>query len=250
MLLGEGSVFLIILFGGVFMIRKAFKREKQLNKLQENFLQSVSHELKTPIASVDLYLQTLKKHDLDPEKRADIYQRSLFEIERLNMLISDMLLARNIESANYYFNPEQVNLKDHIQQLIERTKSSILKEHEININLVEASTTIDKSAFDSVFFNLVENAVKYSPKGSKISFRLEKSEHLKFSISDEGSGIPNELKAEVFKKFFRIENETTRKSKGTGLGLHIAHFLITQQGGTIKLLDNRPRGLTVEIQFK
>lgn len=93
MLLGEGTVFLVILGGGAFMIKRAFKREKAVNELQENFLQSVSHELKTPIASVGLFLQTLQKRSLDETKRQEIYAQAFAEVERLNILINDILTA-------------------------------------------------------------------------------------------------------------------------------------------------------------
>lgn len=250
MLIGEGSVFFIILFGGAMMIRRAFKREKQLNEIQENFLQSVSHELKTPIASVGLYLQTLKKHELDFDKRNDIYQRSLIEIDRLNMLISDILTARNIDSDNYFFDKTKFDLGKHINETLDRLKESVLKEHELEFEIQNLECFLDKSAFDSIFYNLIENAIKYSPEKSKITFKLEAvSNGLKFSVSDQGKGISNEQKKLVFNKFYRTENETTRKSKGTGLGLYIVKFLVEGHGGSISLVDNKPSGLIVEIFF-
>lgn len=250
MLIGEGSVFFILLLVGVVMIRKAFQKEKKLNEIQENFLQSVSHELKTPIASVGLYLQTLQKHELDQSKRKDIYQRSLDEIERLNHLISDILTARNIDSDNYYFNLESVNLSQHLESTINRLRDTVLIEREIDFNIQDVTANVDISAFDSILYNLVENAVKYSPEKSKISFSLSKTSNgFKFAIADGGSGISSELKKKVFDKFYRIENETTRKSKGTGLGLYIVQFLVEGQGGKIRLLDNEPSGLIVEIEF-
>ncbi|MFT4600700.1 MAG: two-component system phosphate regulon sensor histidine kinase PhoR [Arenicella sp.] len=250
MLIGEGSVFLLILLSGFYIIRKAFKREKELNKLQENFLQSVSHELKTPISSVGLYLQTLQKRELDEAKRQDIYGRSLAEIERLNMLVSDILTARNIESQNYFFAKEKFNLNEYLLKTIERLQDSVLKNHSVEHNLEEVLGELDKNAMDSIVYNLIENAVKYSDEGSLISFSLKKaSSKIIFEIQDKGVGISDDLKEKVFDKFFRIENETTRKSKGTGLGLHITKFLVTGQGGSIKLKDNTPSGLIVQIEF-
>lgn len=250
MLIGEGSVFLIILVGGVYMIRRAFKREKKLNELQENFLQSVSHELKTPISSVGLYLQTLQKRELDEEKRQDIYQRSLAEIERLNMLISDILTARNIESENYYFDLKTIDFKEFLEATINRLKESVLQNHKITLDLSPATITADHESLNGIIYNLVENASKYSPKESEISFRLTSAQgKVLFSISDAGNGISAEDKQLVFDKFYRVENETTRKSKGTGLGLHITKFLVEGQGGKISLLNNQPKGLTVQIEF-
>src|SRR5690606_10704138 len=87
MLIGEGLVFLIILLGITFMIRRSLMRERAFNELQQNFLQSVSHELKTPLASIGLFIETLQKHELDASKREDIYARSMTEVNRLNHLI-------------------------------------------------------------------------------------------------------------------------------------------------------------------
>ena len=250
MLVGEGTVFILILLIGVYIIRKAFKREKELNKLQENFLQSVSHELKTPISSVGLYLQTLQKRELTKEKRQDIYERSLTEIERLNMLISDILTARNIESQNYFFNKEEIKLDSYLTETIERLKGSILKNHSVDYEVEKCKVFLDKGALDSIIYNLIENAVKYSEEGSSIKFAIRnRNDKVSLEIQDSGPGVEDIYKEEVFNKFFRIENETTRKSKGTGLGLHITKFLVEGQEGTIKLKDNEPQGLVVQIQF-
>src|SRR5688500_11080630 len=110
MLVGEGSVFVIILFGGAFIIERAYRKESSLNKLEENFLLSVSHELKTPVSSIKLFLQTLQKRDLDEAKREEIYALSLGEIQRLEGLVSNLLITRSIENRNYFLNKTQVRL--------------------------------------------------------------------------------------------------------------------------------------------
>lgn len=250
MLIGEGFVFLAILIGGVYMIRKALKREKEINELQQNFLQSVSHELKTPIASVGLFLETLKKYELSEEKRKDIYDRSLTEIKRLNNLISDILTARNIESDNYYISKESISLDQYLSDKIVLFQETILSDHQLKSDLSPVTVELDKEALNSILYNLLENACKYSPKGSeiKISTSLKNGKKV-ISVSDQGEGIDNTNKERVFDKFYRAENESTRKSKGTGLGLYITKFLVEKQGGKIELKDNQPSGLIVEIQF-
>lgn len=251
MLLGEGTVFLIILGGGAFMIKRAFKREKEVNQLQENFLQSVSHELKTPIASVGLFLQTLQKRSLDEVKRQEIYEQAFAEVERLNILINDILTARNIESENYFFNKTKLDLKSYIEDTVSRLKGTILKENSLRLDLTESNILFDRDALDSIMYNLITNAVKYSPNESEITFALKNAgETTILEIQDLGDGISEQSKKRVFDKFYRDENETTRKSKGTGLGLYISKFLIEQQGGKIQLLDNQPQGLIVQITFE
>src|SRR5690606_36414698 len=118
MLAVEGIVFLVILLGITSMIRRSLKRERAFNNLQQNFLQSVSHELKTPLASIGLFIETLQKHELSEEKREDIYARSLTEVNRLNHLISDILTARNIESDNYFIHKEPIKLDAYLKEKV------------------------------------------------------------------------------------------------------------------------------------
>ncbi|UKN03531.1 HAMP domain-containing histidine kinase [Paracrocinitomix mangrovi] len=250
MLLGEGLVFLIILLGGVYMIRRALKREREINELQQNFLQSVSHELKTPLASIGLFLETIRDRDLSEEKKKDACDRALSEVKRLNHLISDILTARNIDSSNYFIHKEKIDLDDYINKVVNSLKDTLMVDYTFSLSLDEITIDLDKEALDSIVYNILENASKYAPKGSKVSISLtKKSGKTILQISDEGIGLDAAAKERVFNKFYRVENEMTRKSKGTGLGLYIVKFLVETQGGKIKLLDNKPQGLTVEIQF-
>lgn len=251
MLLGEGSVFFIILIIGIFIILRAFKRERELTLQQENFVLSVTHELKTPIASVKLFLQTLQKRELPDDKKTEIYQRSLAEINRLDGLVNNILLARSIENENYFLNKQEVNLKSFIGERIALLENSILKSHKIELYLEEVTIAIDPLGFESILINLIENAKKYSESNSTIKIHLShKTEGALFQITDEGIGIPKEKRELVFSKFYREENEMTRKSKGTGLGLYITKFLVEQHNGRIELKGNKPQGLIVAIEFK
>ena len=251
MLLGEGSVFFIILIIGVFIILRACKRERELTLQQENFVLSVTHELKTPIASVKLFLQTLQKRELPDDKKIEIYQRSLAEINRLDGLVNNILLARSIENENYFLNKQEVNLKSFIEERIALLENSILKSHKIELYLEEVTIAIDPLGFESILINLIENTKKYSESNSTIKIHLsQKTEGALFQITDEGIGIPKEKRELVFSKFYREENEMTRKSKGTGLGLYITKFLVEQHNGRIELKGNKPQGLIVAIEFK
>ena len=251
MLLGEGSVFFIILIIGVFIILRAFKRERELTLQQENFVLSVTHELKTPIASVKLFLQTLQKRELPDDKKIEIYQRSLAEINRLDGLVNNILLARSIENENYFLNKQEVNLKSFIEERIALLENSILKSHKIELYLEEVTIAIDPLGFESILINLIENTKKYSESNSTIKIHLsQKTEGALFQITDEGIGIPKEKRELVFSKFYREENQMTRKSKGTGLGLYITKFLVEQHNGRIELKGNKPQGLIVAIEFK
>lgn len=251
MLFGEGSVFILILLLGVLFILRAFKFERELSRQQENFVLSITHELKTPISSVKLYLQTLQKRELDLEKRNEIYDRSLTEINRLDGLVSNLLLTRSIENATFFMNKQPVELSNFIQSKIELLRKSILKDLTIQLNLDEIVLNIDTIGFESILINLLENAAKYSPKNSTIHIQLsDNNNHVLLLIKDEGIGIEKSKREKVFSKFYREENEMTRKSKGTGLGLYITKYLVEQHNGQIQLEDNLPQGLIVSIQLK
>lgn len=252
MLLGEGSVFFVILILGVIVILRAFKRERELTQQQENFVLSVTHELKTPIASVKLFLQTLQKRELPPEKRTEIYNRSLVEMNRLNDLVNNILLTRNIENDNYFLNKEPIDISRFIEEKVALLSTTILQKHEVKAELTkDIILPVDKLAFESIIVNLLENAAKYSPKESTVMIKLfQERGQIHLRIIDEGVGIPKEKRDKAFTKFYREENEMTRKSKGTGLGLYITRFLVEQHNGQISLGHNRPKGLVVAIQFK
>lgn len=250
MLVSEGTVFIFIVFGGAFMIRRAYQKESDLNKMQENFLLSVSHELKTPISSVTLFLQTLQKRNLDPEKREEIYGQSLQEMKRLESLVSNLLITRSIENRNYYLNKTTLNLDELIRTICDSLSGSILKNHTLKLQLTAVKMKGDEEALTSVLTNLFQNAAKYSPAGSEITVQLTQENNTIFlDIKDQGIGIAGDKKELAFRRFYRDENEMTRQSKGTGLGLFIARFLVEQHDGTIALKDNAAQGLHVQITF-
>ena len=115
----------------------------------------------------------------------------------------------------------------------------------------EIVLNIDTIGFESILINLLENAAKYSPKNSTIHIQLsDNNNHVLLLIKDEGIGIEKSKREKVFSKFYREENEMTRKSKGTGLGLYITKYLVEQHNGQIQLEDNLPQGLIVSIQLK
>jgi len=251
MLFGEGSVFFLILILGILSILRAFKSENELARQQENFVLSVTHELKTPISSVKLFLQTLKKRELNSDKRNEIYDHSIAEINRLDGLVNNLLITRSIENKNFFLDKKPLDLAEFIRAKVTLLKDSVLKDHHVLLNLSEITYAVDKVGFESILVNIIENAVKYSPKKSKIEIQLiENNEFIVLTVKDEGVGIITKNRNAVFQKFYREENEMTRKSKGTGLGLYITKFLVEQHQGKISLLENEPNGLIVSIQLR
>ncbi len=251
MIAGEGSVFIAILLIGIYQIRKTFKKETALAQQQKNFLLSVTHELKSPIASTKLQLQTLQKHELDRNKQKEIISNAISDTDRLNNLVENILLAAKIENSVFNIHKENCNLSDYLREGLNQTISSFNYKQKLELNIDPAIfMPIDRTSFPSIVLNLVENAVKYSPDNSKITVSLRKGkEQIILCVADEGAGILDTEKVRIFQKFYRVGNEETRNTKGTGLGLYIVNYLVEQHNGTICVKNNHPNGSIFEVIF-
>jgi K+-sensing histidine kinase KdpD len=251
MISGEGIVFIGILLLGIFQIRKTFKREAELSQQQQNFLSSVSHELKSPIASTKLQLQTLQKHELSREKQKEIIANAINDTERLNNLLENILLATKIENNIYSLHKENYNLSDYITEGMNQTIESFHYKQKILLTIEpDIYMNIDRTNFPSIILNLLENAVKYSPDNSTITVDLKKqNQKIILSVADQGAGISDKERTKIFQKFYRVGNEETRRTKGTGLGLYIVNYLVGEHNGTISVKNNSPKGSIFEIIF-
>jgi len=251
MFVGEGTVFLLILLYGIHLVRKSIKRETQLASQQKNFILSVSHELKTPIAATKLQLQTLLKHDLSRDKQQALLQNALYESERLHKLIDNVLLANQIENKNLSVNKEQINISKLLENTIKRYFSDYLTSNKLSLTIQEnIKLQADKELLPSVFINLIENAIKYSFENISIEVILKATNNITFlEIKDQGCGISDDEKEKVFTRFFRSGSENTRKTKGTGIGLFIVKSICDLHNASINISDNTPQGSIFKIQF-
>lgn len=249
MIAGEGTVFLLLLLFGIYKIRQAYERETQLVLQQKNFLLSVTHELKTPIAAAKLQLQTLLKHQLDTEKQKQLLNSALNETNRLNRLIEDVLLANQAENNNLSVNPEKLNLSELVKQTASNYFPGPLASGELKTNIQpDVYVNADRLLFPSVIINLVENALKYSPEKPDVEVSLlAKEGKAVLLVSDKGIGIPAAEKERIFQKFYRIGNEDTRSAKGTGLGLYIVKKITDAHHADIRVSDNHPNGSVFKI---
>ena len=243
MIIGEGIVFFILLSFGVIKIRKAFKEEVKLAQQKQNFALSVSHELKSPVAAIKLFLQTLEKRDLTEDQKKDIINKCIASTDRLDGLVNNILLSNIVDTKNYQLAFENVNLKMQLEELIsiyQHTNSSA----EITLEYTgNESVEIDKSSFISIASNLIDNAVKYSGKSAQVSLSAQIStQYIILEVADNGPGISNKEKELIFTKFYRSGNEMNRSAKGTGLGLFIVRELVSLHKGTVSIQKNQPTG--------
>ena len=247
MIIGEGLVFFFVLLLGLWKIRNSFQKEIRLSKHQNNFLLSVTHELKTPLTSNKLYLQTLLKHpDLSREKQVEMLNQAISENNRLEEMIDNILTASRINNHRLQLNKAKCNLSEQITNITNKWASSRIP---VNSSIEKGIIAeVDLFVIETVLINLLENAYKYAGKDAIIEVYLRKDNNsYHWGVKDNGQGIPQKFAKEIFKKFVRIGNEETRAKKGTGLGLYIVKNLIHFHGDTIKYLPNPPKGAHFKI---
>lgn len=251
MIVGEGTVFLLLLLFGLYKIRQAYLKDFELTNRQKNFFLSITHELKTPIAATKLQLQTLQKHKLDAKEQDELLTRALAETERLNSLIDNLLLANRLDSGEFIFKTENENISALTEAILNRYYSREISAGELTLALEkEIFLPADKTAFPSIITNLVDNALKYSFGENKIGVSLQKKPgQVVLSVSDQGCGIPDADKKKIFERFYRAGNEETRSAKGTGLGLYIVNYLAQRHRAEIVVKNNTPKGSIFEVIF-
>lgn len=238
-LLVIGIIFFAAIITGLVLNTIFLIREIRRNEQQDAFLNAVTHELKTPIASIKLYLETLKSRDLSEEKRQEFYEIMLADNNRLLNTVEQVLQAsRTRESRESLRNVTNINPNELLEEAVSIIKTRHhLTEEELTFTKNDSLDEIigDKNELLSALMNLLDNAVKYSKEHIKVSIRARNldKQNIIIRIRDEGIGIPESELKRVFKRFYRVANLTTQKKKGTGLGLFIVQSIIKNHGGKI-----------------
>lgn len=251
MIIGEGLVFFSILLFGLWKIRSSIKKDLQLSERQNNFLLSVTHELKTPLAANKLYLQTIQKRNLDEEKRKNLMEKAIQENERLEGMIENILNASRLENNALKPHKEEIDVTALFEQVAERFQKRNQQEL-IVLNLEkDIIANLDVFFVETIVNNLLDNALKYGGSSGKIELYLvKKAQRLVFGVKDQGPGIEKEEIKKMFEKFYRSGNEDTRQQKGSGLGLFIVAELVRMHHGKVSYKENTPRGANFEIQLE
>ncbi len=236
-LLVLGIVFFAIIITGLVLNTTFLLREIKRNEQQDAFLNSVTHELKTPIASIRLYLETLKTRDVSEEKRQEFYNVMLKDSDRLLSTVEQVLHASRTRDEKKLTNATTVTsaklLEDSIEQI--RSRYNFDKDVISFAKVADADIIGDANELQIVFVNLLDNAVKYSDKDVKILVELKKFDEkfIEIRIKDNGVGIAKQQLKRIFNRFYRIPSLSTQKAKGTGLGLFIVKSIIKKHGGKI-----------------
>jgi two-component system sensor histidine kinase CiaH len=248
---GEGTIFLLLICVGAVFVYRYVRRQFYMQQQQQNFMMAVTHELKTPISVLKLNLETMQKYSLDAEKQKRLIGVMLKETSRLNFLTNNILVASQLEGGGYKFSKEELDLSDLLKDCIQDFRSRFperIFESEIQQS---ADVKGDALLLQIMINNLLENAVKYSSKETPVLAVLTKEkDSIQLQIIDEGPGIEEEEKKKVFSKFYRVGNEATRKTQGTGLGLYLCSKIAHDHNADISVTNNIPRGSKFTVIFK
>jgi len=232
-----GTVFFSLILVGLSVYLVLVIKEVRLNQRQANFIGSVTHELKTPIASLRLYLETLQMRSLDEAQRAEFYGVMNKELKRLDVLISQLLEVGRLDAIGHETEPEDVHLERVLQHGAERAAAHYDCDVEETFQFDVPPVTIHarKLVLELLFGNLLDNAVKYGGEPPRVVVTARQSEkgRVRVEIADNGEGVPPEVRKKIFKLFYRGGSELERRRTGTGLGLYIARTLVNSLKGSI-----------------
>ncbi len=228
--------FALGLFGIAFYLVLTIKAVR-LNRRQANFVDSVTHELKTPIASLRLYLETLQLRELDRKQQAEFFDVMDTELQRLDQLINQLLEVGRLDAIGHDSEPEEILL----EPLLRRCAESASAHHKcepanvFTFDCEPAMIQARRMLLEMIFGNLMDNAIKYS--GDKpevrVTLRLQDRGRVAIRISDNGGGVPADMRQQIFGLFYRGGDELQRRKKGTGLGLYIVRTLVHLLGGKV-----------------
>jgi len=235
--LAIGTIGLGVVLAGVIAYLTLTVKAINLNRRQSNFIDSVTHELKSPIASLKLYLQTLARRTVDEAQSADFHRIMLADVERLDQLINHLLDAARIERGSDAAEPEDVRL----DELLRHCANAVCVRHNVDADWVDIDSPAmvirsKPTELEILFRNLIDNAVKYGgdPPEVRVTARVSGQQAV-VRVSDNGPGIPPNLRRKVFGRFVRLGSELERSKPGTGLGLYLVRSVTRSLGGSIHI---------------
>jgi signal transduction histidine kinase len=242
-------ILLLVLCGGLYLMYRLGAKQIELTRQQQDFVSAVSHELKTPLTSIRMYGELLREGWASEEKKKSYYDFISDESERLSRLINNVLqlarLTRNRVQAE--MKPMSVNeLMDNVRSKV----SSQIERSGFDLNLVcdegvgDVNINVDVDHFVQIIINLVDNALKFAARAEQrvidIKCALRQNKNVVFAIRDYGPGVPKDQMKKIFKLFYRSENELTRETVGTGIGLALVHQLAQKMGGQVDVVNRDP----------
>ncbi|MGE3316443.1 MAG: ATP-binding protein [Planctomycetaceae bacterium] len=249
-----GTIVFALILAGLIVYMVITIKEVRLNQRQVNFVDSVTHELKSPLASLRLYLETLEMRELDAKQRESFYRVMESELLRLESLINQLLEVGRLDAIGHRSEPEDVSLLPLLERCAEtaRVHHKCADPHVFKFDVEPAVIRARPMVLEMIFGNLLDNALKYSAASPSVDVevRVRKRDRVVTRISDNGVGVPPEMRKAIFKMFYRGGNELERTKKGTGLGLYIVRTLVLLLKGSIVVRDrDQGPGSVFEIEL-
>jgi signal transduction histidine kinase len=248
-----GTVVFALILVGLVVYTVLTLKEIQLNLRQANFVDSVTHELKSPIASLRLYLETLQLRKVGEEQRTQFYNVMMEDLQRLDRLINQLLQVGRLDAIVTENEAEDIELKP----LLERCAVAACNAHSkpaqiVSMNVEPVMVRGARMALEMIFGNLIDNAVKYGGAQPEvvIETKVVGDNKVVTRIIDNGAGVPLDHRKKVFALFFRGGSELERRQKGTGLGLYIVHTLVRKMKGRVSIHGRgRENGSIFEVEL-
>ncbi len=241
--LGEGITFLFLFFLGAIYVYRSLVKQLRYSNQQQNFMMAVTHELKTPIAVTQLNIETLLKRELQADQQKQLLNNSLKETQRLDALCNNILLAAQLDLADYQQNKQSIQLSEMVKGVIKSFEERF-PARKIMVDVQEEIMMFAEPLLMQMLLqNLLDNANKYAPLETPIEVVLEKTDRqILLQVKDQGTGIPPAERDRVFNKFYRMGNESTRSAKGTGLGLYLCKKIAQFHKAQLLISDHQPQG--------
>jgi signal transduction histidine kinase len=248
-LLVLGVLLLAVIVGGVVLNTLFLVREIRRNEQHDAFINAVTHELKTPIASIRLYLETLQTHAVDAEKRQEFYGIMLHDSDRLMATIEQVLRTGRVGPGSRKLNIAMIDLGAVVESCIARARTLYhVPPERLQYNSGQRVTIQgDMEEVQAAVSNLIDNAVKYSGNDVHVSVEISPGDgnEVQLRVKDEGVGIPKSELKRIFKRFYRVPGPVANRVKGTGLGLFIVRSVAKRHGGRVWAESDGPgRGST------
>ncbi len=255
-ILGIGVALLVVVLAGVIVYLALTVKAIALSQRQSNFIDSVTHELKSPLASLKLSLQTLTRRAVPAEQQADFHRIMLQDVERLDMLIDHLLDAAKTLQRR----PQAGDDVADVEVLLQGVAAAVIQRHGVVADVITVQAVkgtpllvVGRSAdVEIVLRNLLDNAVKYSLPDPRITVTLGRTNtgRVRIAVADNGPGIPIPLRPLIFKRFVRLGSELERSTPGTGLGLFLVKSLVRQMRGKVSARGRQPPpGTVFEVEL-
>jgi two-component system sensor histidine kinase VicK len=249
LVLVEGLLMLLAILAGVYIIFLYWRRQAKLYMQQRSYISQLTHELKSPLASIQLHLETVKLRELPKEKLDGFIDTMLSDTERLNVLTSNLLMATRIEFRQLGEKAKRVDFSAFVADYLERKKGDLPEGGRLTAEVEPGiQAAVDTEAMEMALRNLLENALLYSPVSPEIKVSLKRSgRHCELKFQDNGKGLSKSELDKVFEMFYRVRTPG-ENIRGTGLGLYIVKSVVNAHGGKITVESPGPgKGCTFHI---